>query len=128
MSCSRMRTWMPPSKARSSRLFVESTMHDEFVDRLIRRTKKQKVGDPFDPKTTQGPQVSEEQFGKILGYIESGKESGASLRTGGGRVGKQGYFIEPTIFTDVKDDMKIAQEEIFGPVMSVIRFGNVDEV
>jgi aldehyde dehydrogenase (NAD+) len=111
-----------------SRLFVEDTVHDEFVDRLVKRTKKQKVGDPFDPKTTQGPQVSEEQFGKILGYIESGKESGASLRTGGGRVGKQGYFIEPTIFTNVKDEMKIAQEEIFGPVMSVIRFNNVDEV
>jgi aldehyde dehydrogenase (NAD+) len=111
-----------------SRLFVEDTMHDEFVDRLIKRTKKQKVGDPFDPKTTQGPQVSEEQFNKIIGFIESGRESGANLRTGGGRIGKQGYFIEPTVFTDVKDDMKIAREEIFGPVLSVIRFSNIDEV
>jgi aldehyde dehydrogenase (NAD+) len=111
-----------------SRLFVESTMHDEFVDRLIKRTKLQKVGDPFDPSTTQGPQVSEEQFGKIMGYIESGKESGASLRTGGGRVGKEGYFIEPTVFTNVKDEHKIAQEEIFGPVLSVISFRDIDEV
>jgi len=111
-----------------SRLFVESTMHDEFVDRLIKRTKQQKVGDPFDPETTQGPQVSEEQFGKIMGYIESGKQCGANLRTGGGRVGNLGYFIEPTVFTNVKDEDKIAQEEIFGPVMSVISFRDIDEV
>ncbi len=111
-----------------SRLFVEDTVHDEFVERMIKRTKKQRVGDPFDTTTTQGPQVSEEQFNKVLGYIESGKSSGANLRTGGGRVGKQGYFVQPTIFTDVKDDMKIAQEEIFGPVMSVIRFSDINEV
>ncbi|HEY2584444.1 MAG TPA: aldehyde dehydrogenase family protein [Tepidisphaeraceae bacterium] len=111
-----------------SRLFVESHIHDEFVDRLLKRTQQQKVGDPFDPNTTQGPQVSEEQFNKILGYIESGKECGAQLRTGGGRVGQQGYFIEPTVFTAVKDEHKIAQEEIFGPVMSVIDFKDMDEV
>ena len=111
-----------------SRLFVEDTIHDEFVDRVVKRTKKQKVGDPFDPKTTQGPQVSEEQFNKILGYIDSGKQCGAKLQTGGGRAGKLGYFIEPTVFTDVKDEHKIAQEEIFGPVMSVIRFRDIDEV
>jgi aldehyde dehydrogenase (NAD+) len=107
---------------------VEDTVHDEFVDRVIKRTKKQKVGDPFDPKTTQGPQVSEEQFNKILGYIDSGREAGAKLQTGGGRVGKQGYFIEPTVFTNVKDEMKIAREEIFGPVLSVIRFSDMNEV
>ncbi len=111
-----------------SRLFVESHVHDEFVEKLLKRVKKQKVGDPFDSDTTQGPQVSEEQFNKVLGYIDSGKTSGAKLQTGGGRVGKLGYFIEPTVFTDVKDDMKIAQEEIFGPVMSVIRFKDIDEV
>ena len=111
-----------------SRLFVEDTMHDEFVDRVLKRAKKQKVGDPFDPSTTQGPQVSEEQFNKVLGYIESGKQCGAKLRAGGGRVGSQGYFIEPTVFTDVKDEHKIAQEEIFGPVMSIIKFHDVDEV
>jgi len=93
-----------------SRLFVENTVHDAFVDRVLKRTKKQKLGDPFDPKTTQGPQVSEEQFNKILGYIESGKGCGARLQTGGARHGKQGYFIEPTVFTDVKDEHKIAQE------------------
>jgi len=111
-----------------SRLFVEQKVHDEFVEKMVKRAKKTKVGDPFDPKTTQGPQVSQEQFEKILGYIDAGKQQGANLATGGGRVGKQGYFIEPTVFTGVKDEMKIAQEEIFGPVMSIIPFKDVDEV
>ena len=90
--------------------------------------KRAKVGDPFDPKTTQGPQVSREQFDRIMSYIEAGREQGAKLLAGGGRVGKQGYFVEPTVFTDVTDDMKIAMEEIFGPVMSIIPFKDVDEV
>ena len=111
-----------------SRLFVEERIHDEFVDRMLKRVKKQRVGDPFDPKTTQGPQVSQEQFDKIMGYIASGRETGAKLLTGGSRVGKAGFFIEPTVFGNVTDEMKIAQEEIFGPVMSIIRFKDVDEV
>src|SRR5271169_4651779 len=111
-----------------SRLFVEGKIYDQFVEKLHARVKKQRVGDPFDMKTTQGPQVSQEQFDKVMGYIDSGKQSGANLLTGGGRVGKQGYFIEPTVLTDVKDNMKIAQEEIFGPVLSVIKFKDVDEV
>ncbi len=111
-----------------SRLFVEEKIHDEFVDRVLARTRKQKVGDPFDAQTTQGPQVSSEQFQKILGYIESGRQQGAKLLAGGHRHGERGYFIQPTVFTEVKDDMKIAQEEIFGPVMSVIRFKDADEV
>jgi aldehyde dehydrogenase (NAD+) len=111
-----------------SRLFVEQKVHDEFIDRMLKKVRKTKVGDPFDPKTTQGPQVSQEQFDKVMGYIEAGRKGGAKMLTGGGRSGKQGYFIEPTIFSDVKDDMKIAMEEIFGPVMSVIPFKDVDEV
>jgi aldehyde dehydrogenase (NAD+) len=111
-----------------SRLFVEQKIHDEFVDRMLKKVKKTKVGDPFDPKTTQGPQVSQEQFDKVMGYIEAGRKGGANMLTGGKRVGKQGYFIEPTIFTDVKDEMKIACEEIFGPVMSIIPFKDIDEV
>ncbi|HEY8503808.1 MAG TPA: aldehyde dehydrogenase family protein, partial [Gemmataceae bacterium] len=111
-----------------SRLFVEEKIHDEFVDRLIERAKRQKVGDPFDPQTTQGPQISQEQCDRILGYIEAGKREGAKLRLGGGRVGEKGYFVEPTIFDGVRDDMKIAQEEIFGPVMSVLTFKDTDEV
>jgi len=111
-----------------SRLFVESHVHDEFVEKMLKRAKKTKVGDPFDPTTTQGPQVSQEQFDKVMGYIASGKTGGAKLRCGGGRVGKQGFFIEPTVFTGVKDEMKIAREEIFGPVMSIIPFRDIDEV
>jgi aldehyde dehydrogenase (NAD+) len=111
-----------------SRLFVEKKVHDEFVERMLKKVKKTKVGDPFDPGTTQGPQVSQEQFDRVMGYIEAGRKQGAKCLTGGGRVGKQGYFIEPTVFADVRDEMRIAQEEIFGPVMSVIPFKDVDEV
>jgi len=111
-----------------SRLFVEQKIHDELLERLVARAQKQVVGDPFDPATTQGPQVSQEQFDKIMAYIESGKAQGGRLVCGGGRVGDKGYFIEPTVFADVRDDMTIAREEIFGPVLSVIPFRDVDEV
>ncbi|HVX86647.1 MAG TPA: aldehyde dehydrogenase family protein [Phycisphaerae bacterium] len=111
-----------------SRLFVEQKIHDQFVEKLHARTRKQRVGDPFSPDTTQGPQVSQEQFDRVMSYIESGKEQGAKLLHGGNRVGDKGYFIEPTIFTDVQDSHKIAQEEIFGPVLSVISFKDVEEV
>jgi aldehyde dehydrogenase (NAD+) len=111
-----------------SRLFVEEKVHDKLVDRLLQKAKGQKVGDPFDPATTQGPQVSQEQMDRILGYIESGKKEGAKCEVGGGRHGKKGYYVEPTLFTGVTDEMKIAKEEIFGPVMNVLKFKNVDEV
>src|SRR5207247_2364549 len=111
-----------------SRVFVEAKVYDQFIEKIAARTKKQRVGDPFDLKTTQGPQISQEQFDKVMGYIDSGRQGGANMLMGGKRIGKEGYFIEPTIFADVKDDMKIAQEEIFGPVMSIIRFKDVDEV
>jgi aldehyde dehydrogenase (NAD+) len=111
-----------------SRLFVESHVHDEFVDKVLREVKKTRVGDPFDPATTQGPQVSQEQFDKVMGYIESGQQGGAKMLSGGKRVGSEGYFIEPTVFTGVRDEQKIACEEIFGPVMSIIPFKDIDEV
>ncbi|MBZ5702176.1 MAG: aldehyde dehydrogenase family protein [Acidobacteriia bacterium] len=111
-----------------SRLFVEEKCYDEFVEKSVARAKKRTVGDPFDKNTEQGPQVDSDQFDKIMGYIEAGKQDKASLRTGGKRVGDKGYFIEPTIFADVKDDMKIAREEIFGPVMSILKFKDMDEV
>ena len=111
-----------------SRLFVEDKCYDEFIERSVARAKTRTVGDPFDPEIEQGPQIDQIQMDKILGYIESGKSEGASLETGGSRVGDRGYFVEPTVFTNVRDDMKIAQEEIFGPVMSIMKFSDLDEV
>jgi len=111
-----------------SRVYVEEKIYDEFVDRSVARAKKRTVGSPFDTKTEQGPQVDQDQFNKVMGYIDSGKQQKAKLATGGGRVGDKGYFIEPTVFCDVQDDMKIAQEEIFGPVMSILKFKTMDEV
>jgi aldehyde dehydrogenase (NAD+) len=111
-----------------SRLFVEDDVHDEFVDRIAEKNEQRKVGDPFDPTTEQGPQVDQAQFDKILQYVEYGKQDGAKLVTGGKRHGDKGYFVEPTLFTNVKDDMRIAREEIFGPVMSVLKFSDLDEI
>src|SRR5262249_26334878 len=90
-----------------SRLPVEDKVHDKMVARLAAATEKRKLGDPFDAKTEQGPQVDKTQFDKVLGYIESGKQQGARCITGGDRFGSKGYFIKPTVFTDVNDDMKI---------------------
>jgi aldehyde dehydrogenase (NAD+) len=111
-----------------SRLFVEEKAYDAFVEKMVAKAKGRKVGDPFDPTTEQGPQVSQEQFDRVMGYIDAGKKEGAKMLLGGGRVGDRGYFIQPTVFTDVKDEMKIAREEIFGPVMSILKFKDVDEV
>jgi aldehyde dehydrogenase (NAD+) len=111
-----------------SRLFVEEKCYDDFVSLAVERAKQRVVGNPFDRDTEQGPQVDQEQFDKVMGYIESGMREGAQMLCGGTRVGDKGYFIAPTVFTNVRDDMKIAQEEIFGPVMSVIKFKDIDEV
>jgi aldehyde dehydrogenase (NAD+) len=111
-----------------SRTFVEEKVYDEFVERSVARAKTRTVGDPFDPTVEQGPQVSDEQFSRVMGYIDTGKKEGARLMCGGGRVGSSGYYIEPTVFADVKDNMAIAQDEIFGPVMSIIKFKDLDEV
>jgi aldehyde dehydrogenase (NAD+) len=111
-----------------SRVFVEEKIYQEFVEKSVARARKRRVGDPLDPSTEQGPQVDQSQFDRVMGYIESGRSDGATLACGGERVGDRGYFIRPTVFADVQDDMKIAREEIFGPVMSVIAFKDVDEV
>src|SRR5450755_3356900 len=111
-----------------SRLFVERKAYDQFVERSVDRAKRRTVGDPFDPATEQGPQVDKDQFDKVMGYIQSGKRDGANLLCGGGRWGDRGYFVEPTVFADVQDNMKIAEEEIFGPVMSIIKFKDMSEV
>src|SRR6202011_6172408 len=114
-----------------SRLFLESKVKDEFTEKLVARASKMRPADPLDPKTRMGAIVSQEQMQTVLGYIETGKKDGAKLVMGGNRVtvdGGKGFFIEPTIFGDVKNDMKIAREEIFGPVLSVLAFEDVDEV
>jgi len=112
----------------SSRLYVHEKIYDEFVRLSVEKAKKRKVGDPFDPTTEQGPQVDKEQYEKILSYVKSGRDQGAKLLCGGNAIGDKGFFIEPTVVADVKDDMVIAQEEIFGPVMSILKFNDYDEV
>jgi aldehyde dehydrogenase (NAD+) len=111
-----------------SRVFVEEKVHEQFVDKLLQKAKSRKVGDPFDPDTEQGPQVSQEQFDRVMGYINAGQKEGAKMLCGGNRVGNRGFFIEPTVFDGVRDDMKIARDEIFGPVLSVLKFKDTDEV
>lgn len=111
-----------------SRLFVEEKAHDKLVEKLVAINKSRKLGAPLDPETEQGPQVDKAQFDKIMHYIDVGKKEGAKCVSGGDRFGDRGYFIEPTIFDNVHDDMKIAQDEIFGPVLSVLKFKNIDEL
>ncbi|CCD72650.1 Aldehyde dehydrogenase domain-containing protein [Caenorhabditis elegans] len=111
-----------------SRTFVEGKIYDEFVAKAKELVEKTVIGDPFDENTTQGPQIDESQVETIMKYIESGKKEGAQLVTGGVKHGDQGYFVKPTIFANVNDQMKIAQEEIFGPVMIVIRFDSMEEL
>ena len=111
-----------------SRLFIEKSIHEEFVEKLSNKAANMRVGNPEDTGTQMGAQVSKEQFDKILGYIETGKQEGAKLVTGGERCGERGYFIKPTIFDAVDNNMRIAKEEIFGPVVSAITFEDVDEV
>merc|ERR1719499_1878207 len=112
----------------ASRIFVESDIYEKFVKKMTEKAQKAKLGDPLDDTTDQGPQVDQTQFDKILDLIESGKKEGAKLETGGKRHGDVGYYIEPTVFSDVKDEMKIAREEIFGPVMQIMKFDTLDEV
>ena len=111
-----------------SRLFVEEKIHQAFVEKVVARARQRKMGDPFDPQTIQGPQVDRDQFDKVMRYIESGKREGAECLIGGDRYGNRGYYIQPTVFDRVSDDMEIATDEIFGPVMSILPFKDLDEV
>ncbi|KAJ5469176.1 hypothetical protein N7475_006928 [Penicillium sp. IBT 31633x] len=105
-----------------SRLLVQESIHDKFVARFKERAAQNKLGNPFEGDTFQGPQVSQLQFDRIMEYINHGKNEGATVALGGERHGTEGYFIQPTVFTDVTPEMKIAQEEIFGPVIAVTKF------
>jgi len=111
-----------------SRIFVQESIYDKFLDQFTEQARAIKVGDPFLPDTYQGPQVSKTQFERIMGYITSGQNDGATVHLGGKQIGQEGYFIEPTIFTECQPNMKIVREEIFGPVACVIKFKTEDEV
>src|SRR6266550_3497502 len=114
-----------------SRLFVEKKVQNEFLEKLVARAKKLQPADPLDPKTRLGAIVSQEQMQTVLSFVETGKREGAKLIAGGNRVsvdGGKGFFLEPTIFGDVTNDMKIAQEEIFGPVLATLSFDDIDQV
>ncbi|CAO3683261.1 unnamed protein product [Rhizopus stolonifer] len=110
-----------------SRIFVHESVHDKFLELFIEETKKIKIGDPFDEDTFQGPQISKSQFDKILNYIKVGKEEGANVAYGGNRWGSKGYYIEPTVFVNCKNNMRIMQEEIFGPVVAIGTFKTIEE-
>ncbi|KAI5458673.1 aldehyde dehydrogenase [Mariannaea sp. PMI_226] len=110
----------------TSRILVQQDVFDEYVDRFQKVVAEHKVGNPFDEDTFQGPQVTQAQYERVLGYIETGKKDGAKLLTGGKaykNVGEgKGFFIEPTVFSDVKENMRIFQEEVFGPFVSITPF------
>lgn len=105
-----------------SRVLVQERVYDEVVERIAARARSLRIGDPLDRKTALGPVISEKQMKSILDYVDIGRNEGATLVTGGDRIGKRGYFISPTVFAGVAHEMRISQEEIFGPVVSVIRF------
>jgi len=107
-----------------TRVFVEHKIYDEFVQRAKHQAESRQVGNPFDLKTQQGPQVDQDQLNTILKYIDIGKKEGAQLISGGSQLGDKGYFVNPTVFAGVTNEMRIAKEEIFGPVMSIIPFEN----
>ncbi|EIM81827.1 aldehyde dehydrogenase [Stereum hirsutum FP-91666 SS1] len=111
-----------------SRIFVQSGIYDEFLKRFTEKTRSLKLGDPFDADAYQGPVVSKEHYDRVMGYIASGKADGATVHQGGERHGDLGYWIQPTIFTNVRPDMKIVKEEIFGPVAVIIKFEDEDDV
>ncbi|MBI4490834.1 MAG: aldehyde dehydrogenase family protein [Deltaproteobacteria bacterium] len=115
----------------TSRLFLHQEIHDEFLKRMIERIGRIRIGQPLDPATEMGALVSEEQYQKVLRYIDYGKQDGARLVAGGGRpkgeVFKKGYFLQPTVFDQVKMEMRIAREEIFGPVLSVLTWSDTEE-
>ena len=111
----------------SSRLLVQDTIKEEFESRLVERVNRIKVGHPLDPATEIGPLVTEEHYNKVVSYFDIAKEEGADVAAGGEKVGSEGYFVRPTLFTGANNKMRIAQEEIFGPVLTSIPFATEDD-
>eukprot|EP01025_Chloroclados_australasicus_P042240 TRINITY_DN4495_c0_g2_i1.p1 TRINITY_DN4495_c0_g2~~TRINITY_DN4495_c0_g2_i1.p1 ORF type:complete len:507 (-),score=88.23 TRINITY_DN4495_c0_g2_i1:920-2392(-) len=111
----------------SSRVFCHEKVYDEFMSRITEAAKNIKVASPFEEDCFQGPQVDSEQFDKVMHYIKVGKESGAQLMCGGAAVDREGFFVQPTVFGNVMDDMEIAVDEIFGPVLSCSKYTDLDD-
>uniref|UniRef100_I3JXA1 aldehyde dehydrogenase (NAD(+)) n=1 Tax=Oreochromis niloticus TaxID=8128 RepID=I3JXA1_ORENI len=111
-----------------SRVFVEEPIYEEFVRRSVEKARSKVLGNPLLPGVDQGPQIDQKQFDKIMELIESGKREGATLECGGSPGGQQGLFIQPTVFSNVRDHMRIAKEEIFGPVQQIMCFRSINEV
>ncbi|MCA9771351.1 MAG: aldehyde dehydrogenase family protein, partial [Myxococcales bacterium] len=111
-----------------SRLFVHETLHDEFVDTFSHYARGLKQGDPLDKTTEMGPQVSSEQLEKVLSYVAIAQEEGATVVAGGNRAAERGYYVEPTVIDGVTNQMRVAQEEIFGPVSAVISWKDEEEL
>ena len=111
----------------SSRLLVQRSVHDDFVARLKERVGKIKVGHPLDPATEVGPLIHREHLSKVTSYFDVARQEGATVAAGGGALDRDGFFVAPTLFTDARNDMRIAQEEIFGPVLTVIPFDTEED-
>ena len=111
-----------------SRLYVEKDAYEQVVEGISAHAKKIRVGSGLDPKTQMGPLVSEEQMNRVCGYLESGFSQGAKAAAGGKKTGEKGYFVEPTVLVDTREDMKVVQEEIFGPVVVAMPFSSAEEI
>ncbi|KAH8806125.1 aldehyde dehydrogenase [Xylogone sp. PMI_703] len=114
--------------AAGSRIYVQDGVYNEFVSLFKEQMKKIVIGDPFDSHTYQGPQISQVQFDRIMGYIKSAQDEGGNIEVGGQKFGDEGFFINPTVITNANKDMKVVQEEIFGPVVVISKFHTVEEV
>lgn len=112
----------------ASRTYVQERIYPEFVKKSVEMARSRRVGNPFEKGVQQGPQIDDQMFTKVMTYIEFGKQDGAKLEFGGKRLGNEGYFVEPTIFSNVTDEMRIARDEIFGPVQSILKFKTLEEV
>jgi acyl-CoA reductase-like NAD-dependent aldehyde dehydrogenase len=128
-SAAMLGVWMASGQVctAGTRVLIHSDIHDELVEKIVSESRDMRIGSGFDPESQLGPLVSAEQLERVQRYVAIGQDEGAELALGGGRHGTVGYFHEPTIFTGVRNDMRIAQEEIFGPVMSVLRFDSEAE-
>jgi len=111
-----------------SRLYVHEDVYDQFIAKFIENAKTTSVGDPFDPEVTHGPIVDELQFKRVLNFLDLGVQEGAKVEFGGKQLDREGYFIPPTLFTNVTDEMAIAKQEIFGPVVCAMKFKTIEEV